>query len=322
MDFRTHGHTGMNPIQPFLDRNGFVMLDGGLSTELERSGANLDHELWSSLVLLETPGLLSEAYSAYLEAGADIIATATYQASLEGFMRTGLGRADSLAMMQKAVQLALEARDSYWDTRENGAGLKPLVAASLGPYGACLHDGSEYHGNYAMDQGALVDFHRPRVEALADCGADLFAFETIPSLLEGLAIVELLNEFPDVTAWLSFSCRNGAEVAHGEPFVECARLADNNEQLIAVGINCTPPGNIPALLESAGAIRTPLAVYPNSGEIWDAVRQQWCGEASDSMDVVTWHTLGARLIGGCCRTGADDIRRMKSELTAALGTEL
>ena len=231
----------MNPIQPFLDRNGFVMLDGGLSTELERRGANLDHELWSSLVLIETPELLSEAHAAYLDAGADIIATATYQASLDGFMRAGLGRNESLAIMQNAVNLALQARDHFWDVQGNDQRTKPLVAASLGPYGACLHDGSEYHGNYEMGLQQLVDFHRPRVAALAGCGADLFAFETIPSLLEGQAITELLKEFPDIEAWISFSCRNGTEVAHGESFAECVDLASSSGQFLAVGANCTPP---------------------------------------------------------------------------------
>lgn len=311
----------MNPIQPFLNQNGFVMLDGGLSTELERRGADLDHELWSSRVLLETPELLSEVYSAYLDAGADIIATATYQASLPGFMRAGLNRVESTEMMQKAVYLALEARDRYWRTRGGGV-LKPLVAASLGPYGACLHDGSEYHGNYALGLNELVEFHHPRVEALAECGADLFAFETIPSLLEGQAITELLKEFPKAKAWLSFSCRDGSKVSHGETFTECTRLADDNGQLIAVGVNCTPPGYITSLLKSASTSQTPLVVYPNSGESWDATHQEWCGEASDSMDVVAWHALGARLIGGCCRTGAEDIRRMKSELNAALSNDL
>lgn len=304
----------MNPLQPFLDANGFVMLDGGLSTELELRGADLDHELWSSVVLLETPGLISDVYTAYLEAGADIIATATYQATVQGFMRAGLDRPDALAMMQKAVYLALEARDAFWAAEEGAKRLKPLVAASLGPYGACLHDGSEYHGNYALGLEELVDFHRPRVAALAECGADLFAFETIPSLLEGQAFIELLEEFPQLTAWISFSCRNGAEVAHGEPFAECASLADQCEQIIAVGVNCTAPENIPPLLRAATDIETSLAVYPNSGESWDAENQQWCGEASDHMDPVAWHALGARLIGGCCRTGARDIRRMKSDL--------
>ena len=312
----------MNPLQPFINKNGFVMLDGGLSTELEQRGANLDHELWSSLVLIETPELLSESHTAYLEAGADIIATATYQASLDGFMRTGLGRDESLAMMQNAVYLALQARDSFCEAQGDGLRLKPLVAASLGPYGACLHDGSEYHGNYVMGLQELAEFQRPRVEALADCGADLFAFETIPSLLEGQAITELVKEFPDIKAWISFSCRNGTEVAHGEAFAECASLADNSPQFLAVGVNCTPPAYIPSLLDSAGDIQTPLLVYPNSGESWDAVQQQWCGEASDNMDVAAWHSLGARLIGGCCRTAAEDIRRMKSELMGALANEL
>lgn len=292
------------------------MLDGGLSTELERRGADLDHQLWSSVILLRTPQLISEVHTAYLDAGADIIATATYQASKEGLRKAGLSSEASDSTMREAVSLALDARDRFWETRTHSDRLKPLVAASLGPYGACLHDGSEYHGRYDLGLHELIAFHRPRVQTLIDCGADLFAFETIPSLLEGQAIIALMEEFPEVFAWLSFSCRNSHEVAHGEPFALCAAMADESEQIIAVGANCTAPEYIPGLLESARDTQTPLAVYPNSGESWDATRQQWCGQASDRMDAAAWRAKGARLIGGCCRTGADDITRMKCQLMA------
>lgn len=295
------------------------MLDGGLSTQLELNGADLSGELWTSRVLIDQPALVEKAHLQFLEAGADVIATATYQASTQGLVRAGLGQGEAEHLMREAVHLAVESRDRFWSGSENRAGrLRPLVAASLGPYGACQHDGSEYHGKYALDKSELADFHRPRIELLANCGADLFAFETIPSMLEAKALIELLEETPGMHAWLSFSCRDRLHVAHGETFSDCAAMVRSASQFGAVGINCLSPEDIPSLLASASGIEIPLAVYPNSGEYWDAELQLWKGQASGSMDVAEWHRLGARLIGGCCRTSAEDIRGMRKRLECAI----
>lgn len=307
----------MNPLNAFFDRQGVAMLDGGLATEMERRGANLDHELWSAKMLIEAPELIHDVHKAFLEAGADIIATATYQASIAGFERAGHSTAEALALMRKAVDLACAARDTFWQDKNNRQGrLKPLVAASIGPFGACLHDGSEYHGNYDLDKQQLMEFHRPRMALLADTEADVFAFETIPSLREAKALLELLKEFPERQALLSFSCRDGFRVAHGERFGECAQMADRSPQIIAIGVNCTSPKYISDLLLSAGGTRAPLMVYPNSGESWSAESQRWQGEACDGFEVAAWRERGARVIGGCCRTTTTDIRRMRQELLA------
>ena len=309
----------MNPLKPFIETSGFAMLDGGLSTQLERLGAKPEGELWTSRVLIDDPGLVSQAHLAFLEAGADVIATATYQASIEGFVRSGLSPEEAARLMRGAVGLAVNARDAFWANEDSRAGrLRPLVAASLGPYGACRHDGSEYSGDYGLSKEELIGFHRPRVALLESAGADLFAFETVPSLHEAQAIFELLEDFPAIRAWISFSCRDETHVAHGEPFAECVRQAAVQPQIVAVGVNCLPPGHVPPLLASARGADVPLAAYPNSGEYWDAGAQQWRGEVVGTMDVGAWHRLGARLIGGCCRTAADDIRTMRSYLEAAL----
>lgn len=306
----------MNPLSPFFEQQGFAMLDGGLSTQLERNGADLSGELWTSRVLVDSPEKISKAHYQFLEGGADVIATATYQASVEGFVRAGLGAGDAAALMQEAVALAIEARDRFWAKPANREGrLRPLVAASLGPYGACLHDGSEYHGNYGIGKTELVEFHGSRIALLVDCGADLFAFETFPSLLECMAVLEALDEYPEIRAWISFSCSDELHVAHGETFADCAELAAGAAQIMAVGVNCTGPENIPSLLRSAQHVGIPLAAYPNSGEYWDAGLQQWCGQACGDMAVDEWKRLGARLIGGCCRTDAGDIRGMRERLT-------
>ncbi len=309
----------MNLLEPFLEQQGFVMLDGALATELERHGADLKHELWSAKMLIEAPEMIRQVSRDYLVAGADIIATATYQASFDGFAKVGINRARAGNLMQLGVDLAVLAREAFWSSYENHRGrLRPLVAASIGPYGACLADGSEYHGNYALDKKALIEFHRPRMIELAHSDADLLAFETIPSKLEAEALIELLAEFPHRQAWLSFSCKDEEHVCHGEKFVDCAALAETSNQIVAVGINCTPPQYLVPLLESAQGINKPLIVYPNSGEEWVAEENRWSGTACTVPAATAWYDAGARLIGGCCRTTPDDIARMRAELFARL----
>jgi len=305
----------LNPFQTFLDRQGFVMLDGGLATELERRGADLNNELWSAKMLIDAPEMVRQVHADFLKSGADVIATATYQASFDGFARAGYRPGQAERLMRLSVDLAVLARETYWARGDHRHGrLRPLVAASIGPYGACLHDGSEYHGNYGLDKNELKAFHRPRMEVLADTDADLFAFETIPSLLEAEALLELLAEFPGRQAWLSYSCRDGAHVCHSERFADCAALADSSDQVLAVGLNCTAPQFVADLLESAGGVASPLVVYPNSGEQWDAQTQDWHGEGCAKMPIAEWYDGGARLIGGCCRTTMEDIAAMRARL--------
>ena len=293
------------------------MLDGGLATELENRGADLNDNLWSAKMLIDAPEMIRQVHVDFLKAGADIIATASYQASFEGFAQAGYGHGQAERLMQLSVDLALLAREAFWAHDEyRRRRMRPLVAASIGPYGACLHDGSEYHGNYGLEKDALIDFHRPRMQVLAAAGIDLFAFETIPSLLEAEALLELMQEFPDKCAWLSFSCRDGGQVSHGERFSDCVALADGSEQIVGVGLNCTAPEYATELLKSADGLNTPLAVYPNSGEHWNPDGNQWTGEECTTMPVLDWYDSGARLIGGCCRTSIDEITRMRTRLTA------
>lgn len=305
----------MNPLTPFLENQGFVMLDGGLATEMESRGADLDDELWSAKMLIEAPELIRKVHYDFLSAGADIIATASYQASFGGFEKAGYGRDQAQSLMCLSVDLAVLARETFWSDYRNHRGrLRPLVAASIGPYGACLHDGSEYHGNYGLSRQELIDFHRPRMKVLAETDADIFAFETIPSLLEAEALLELLGEFSGRYAWLSFSCRDHENVSHGERFSECVAMAGSSGQVLGIGVNCTSPEFVPALLESVGQIKTPLVAYPNSGETWNAGDQSWSGPICEHMPVTDWYDRRARIIGGCCRTSVQDIERMRNDL--------
>jgi homocysteine S-methyltransferase len=305
-----------DPIAHFLAQRPLVILDGALATELERRGADLADPLWSAKCLIERPDLIRAVHLDYFDAGADIATTATYQATFEGFMRRGIELERAAQLMRDAVALAVGAREEFWAIEANRAGRsKPLVAASIGPYGAMLADGSEYRGHYALDEAALAEFHRPRLRVLADAGADLLACETIPSLGEARVLASLLREFPDTCAWISFSCRDGEYTCEGDPIGKCAAELQRCPQIVAVGVNCTAPQHVtPLLRRMRGETGKPLVAYPNSGERYEPSYKHWGGDSSTAQFgelARRWYADGARLIGGCCRTGPETIRRVK-----------
>ncbi len=312
----------MNPINTILQRYPAIILDGAMATELEQRGCDLDDPLWSARVLLDNPSLIQQVHTDYFAAGADCAISASYQATFQGFARRGLGVEAAANLMRRAVRLAVEARNSFWAVGANRANRpRPIVAASVGPYGAFLHDGSEYRGDYGLTEDELMDFHRPRMAVLADAGADILAIETIPCLVEAVAITRLLREFPGTSVWISFSAKDGAHICNGESFAACAALVSAHPQVAAVGINCTPPQFVADLVTAARRVTdTPIVVYPNSGEIYHAEGRRWSGVAGSTAygaQARQWYAAGAQIIGGCCRTGPDHIREIAKILRNA-----
>ena len=310
--------TSLNPLQPFLDRFGTFVLDGGLATELEALGCDLHDDLWSARVLLDDPDLIRKVHASYLWAGADCIISATYQATVPGFVARGLSPEAAQELIRRAVVLAVEERDRYWaglPAAERDGRLCPLVAASVGPYAAYRADGSEYTGRYDLDRAGLSAFHRARWHLLAETPADLLACETIPNAQEAYALADLLPETPQRFAWFSFTCRDGRHLSDGTPLRDVAAYLDTLPQAAAIGVNCTPPRFIPDLLAELRAVTSkPLIVYPNSGETFDADHRQWVGEADPSefgSMSREWRKLGAACIGGCCRTTPAHIRQLR-----------
>jgi len=304
-----------NPLTVLLQQQGCLLLDGALATELEARGCDLADPLWSARVLLEAPQLIRQLHLDYLLAGADIMTTASYQATFAGLARRGLDQQQAAALLRLSVALAGQARDQFLAMQLPGRA-RPLIAASVGPYGAMLADGSEYRGHYGLSVTQLMDFHRPRLAVLAASGADLLACETIPCPEEAEALARLLGEeFPATPAWISFSCRDDEHVWQGERLADCLGLLDGVEQVVAVGVNCTDPNWVEALLQQAAAVTDkPLLAYPNSGEKWDGLHKCWHGTASTadfSAQARRWRQAGARLIGGCCRTGPAHIRALR-----------
>lgn len=310
-----------DPIAAFLAVRPLLILDGALATELEHRGADLRDPLWSAKLILEQPELIRAVHRDYFRAGADVATTATYQASFEGFAHRGIAEPEAAQLMRDATALAISARDEFWSVESNrtsrgGLGrMRPLVAASIGPYGATLADGSEYRGHYDLSEPALRDFHRRRIEVLAASGADLLACETIPSMGEALALAAVLEEFPAASAWMSFSCRDGEHTAEGQEIGDCVARLEHCSQIAAIGVNCTAPAHISSLLQRMRA-RTdkPLLVYPNSGQIYDVRDKHWHGDPDAvpfADQAQRWYREGARLIGGCCRTTPADIAAVR-----------
>jgi homocysteine S-methyltransferase len=284
-----------------------LVLDGGLAPELERRGADIAHPLWSAKALFDAPRLIESIHRDYLDAGADILITASYQATFAGFAARGFDADTTRKALRNSVVLAMNARSRWRESAEPGVARSPRVAASIGAFGAHRHDRSEYHGNYRVSHRTLFEFHRRQFEVLIETDADLIAFETIPSLAEGEAIVRLLQEFSGVPAWIAFSCRDGEHVCHGERFRDCVALANEHADIRAIGLNCTDPRFAESLLEQAvGMTDKPLLVYPNAGDRGDEKKER----VDFGAMARRWLDSGARWIGGCCGTTPEDIRRV------------
>ncbi len=292
---------------PDLPAGRTVVLDGGLATALEARGHDLGDALWSARLLADDPDAIVAVHRAYFRAGADVATTASYQASFDGFAARGVDRAQADRLLRRSVALARRARDGSADD-----GRRRWVAASVGPYGASLADGSEYRGRYGRSVAALAAWHRPRLDVLVDAAPDVLAVETVPDADEAAALVDALAGSP-VPAWLSFSVA-GSRTRAGQPLDEAFAVVAGAPEIVAVGVNCCAPADVgPAVATARAVTGKPVVVYPNSGERWDAVRQRWTGSSrrgSAGFDVTQaagWVAAGATAVGGCCRVGPADI---------------
>lgn len=287
-----------------------LISDGGLATELEARGLDLSDPLWSARALIDAPDQIVAAHEAFYRAGAAIATTASYQASFDGFAARGIGRHDAARLLGRSVELAATARERAGATGR-------WVAASIGPYGAALADGSEYRGRYGLSVTRLRQWHEPRMEILAGAGADVLAIETVPDTDEAEALVDLVGCF-DVPAWLSYTIEGTATRA-GQPLAEAFAIAASAPQIVAVGVNCCAPGDVsPAIAIAREVTGKPVIVYPNSGEAWDAATRSWVGPPRFSPAAARqWVTQGARVVGGCCRVGPGSIAAVTAALTQA-----
>jgi homocysteine S-methyltransferase len=293
-----------------VPENTALIADGGLATELEARGhdlsANHPTTLWSARLLVDAPQEITAVHMSFFRAGSMIATTASYQASFDACAANGIGRDETIRLLRRSVELARNARD---EVGVAGA----WVAASVGPYGAVLADGSEYRGRYGLSVAQLEDWHRPRLEVLADAGADVLALETIPDAEEAEALVNVVRSL-GVPAWLSYTVE-GTRTRAGQPLADAFAVTVGVPEIVAVGVNCCAPDDVLPAIGPALDTGKPVIVYPNSGERWDASLRAWVGPSRFSPQLaMQWVSAGARVVGGCCRVRPADI----SELAAAL----
>ena len=274
-----------------------IKLDGGLSTALENNGNKLTTSLWTGELIRTNPAQITKAHLDFINAGAQIIITSSYQLSYTGCGARGWSEDETNQALIASTLLAKNA------VIESGKSVK--VAASVGPYGASLADGSEYKGNYGVSKQVLKDFHAKRLEILISTSPDYLALETMPDTFEVEVLLDLLTDCP-IPFWISYSCKEGNQTNAGQDFQRAVDLA---QSAMAVGINCTKPELITDLLRSAKSDK-PYVVYPNSGRVWDAVKKEWTGSAAVGFNdqlIQEWMESGAEIIGGCCGIGAAEI---------------
>ena len=303
-----------------LSANDVVCLDGGLASELENRGYQFNTKLWSAELLLNNPEAIYDSHMAYLEAGARIITSASYQATLQGLSDCDIDSCRSRKILTDSIDIALQARDDYRSTSGSGTA---LVAASIGPYGAYLADGSEYRGNYGLDKQSLLDFHQERVDLLDGSGADILALETIPDHHEARALASILKNV-STPCWISFSCSDAGHLRDGTSIADSVALFRESQSVFAIGVNCTSPEHITPLIHQFRSLAPSktVIVYPNSGE--DYQLGIWSGEHSLNQwqqDCRDWINAGARIIGGCCRIGPDNIRQLAGIIDSLTRTE-
>lgn len=289
----------MNTIARDLADYPLLVLDGAFGTELARRGFDTNDALWSAKALFEKPELVEAVHRDYYEAGADVSTSASYQATIEGFEKKGFSRDQAKELITRSVRLVQRARDAFWQQAAKRPGRpQPLVAASVGPYGAYLADGSEYRGDYKASRAELADFHAERLALLCGAQPDLLACETLPLLDEARAILTDLRRHPEAVAWISFSCRDDAHTCGGDAIADCARLLDKEPQVAAIGVNCTAPQHVAGLIRQIRQhTAKPIVVYPNTGETYDAVTKTWHGSPTPYGDFVrAWYAADRKSV--------------------------
>ncbi len=289
---------------------GPVILDGGLGTLLGARGHDMSSDLWSARILIENPDEVRSAHAEFFAAGAQVATTASYQVSYDGLRAIGRDAAETDQVLARSVRLAAEARD---DAAGGG-----WVAASVGPYGATLADGSEFRGDDGLTVAELRAWHRRRLRVLADAGPDLLAIETITRLAEVEALAAELEGI-GVPAWISVTVSDGA-LRTGESLHDAFAIAAAADGVVAVGVNCCDASEVSGALAVAREVGgLPTLAYPNTGEVWDGVSRTWMGTPTLPGDLVQeWVADGATLVGGCCRIGPEGIAAIAQRIATGV----
>lgn len=294
-----------------------LLRDGAMATELERAGIAMHSTLWSAESLLTHQDAILSVHQSYIDAGADVLTTATYQCSAERFLRAGYSHDDYVSALRSGVRVARRAISDTASANDSKSATQ--VFGGVGSVGASLADGSEFTAAYTRTTDEYVTFHEERIRVLAAEGIDALLLETMPRLDEVLvaAGIAMSAELPTI---IMFSIGPDGLIPDGNTFAKAAHALSVFDNVIGIGINCCSPTLVqPALQALRGATTLPLVAIPNRCDHWLADERRWqTGHERTNWQafVPSWLDLGMGLVGGCCHTRPDDIRTMRMIIDA------
>lgn len=292
-------------------RNFGLILDGAMSTALEKQGVNTNNDLWTAVALENDLDKVYKVHMNYFKSGAQMTITNTYQANVQAFKKHGYNDEHTKKLITDAVQIAKKARDDY----QAQTGKHNWVAASVGPYGAYLSDGDEFRGDYSLTPKEYLAFHLPRLKILLENKPDCLAIETQPKLDEVIAILEWLKEYANqIPVYVTFTLHDTTKISDGTPLKKVMQKLNEYEQVFAVGANCFKPFLATTAIDRMRMFTQKIIiVYPNLGGVYDEFERNWIPFNAD-LDFTKlskeWYKHGAHIIGGCCSTGTKQIQQI------------
>lgn len=297
-----------------------LILDGGMSRELLRLGAELKQPEWSALALMNSPEIVRQVHEEFIAAGADVVTTNSY-ALVPFHIGEERFQAEGPALIALSGRLARQAADA--------AGRKVVVAGSLPPI----------FGSYEpvnFDPSTVQDYLKVLVENLAP-HVDVWLGETLSLIAEGEAVRKAIQAQPK-PFWISFTLADdAAQIAGGEPMLrsgETVRAAAEwaaGSGAQALLFNCAKPEVMKKAVETASAVfaekgvTLKIGVYANAFETDtdDKAANEGLHDTRGDLtgDVYSrfacdWAEAGATMIGGCCGIGAEHIHRVAGALRA------
>eukprot|EP01038_Epipyxis_sp_PR26KG_P005628 gene5628-7772_t len=322
----------MTDICEALQTKGYLILDGALGSEVKyRNPSSMDPYLWSAGALIDDISTINGIHLDYIQQGADIITTSSYQISYESFQRfRGYSISQTNKYLLDSINVAHSAKTRACDLVEKSI----FVASSIGCYGAHLADGSEYHGEYGKSLSYLMNWHEQKLNYVALQNPNIIACETIPCKMEAIALTKLIaNSSSQFCSWISLACKSETLLNSGESIEDTLRAIEDdveyqlekengNFDKLMIGVNCTDPIYVEEIInlmkENIKSTRV-LVAYPNRGCVWNDESKSYVEESGFSDDQFAecakcWLDAGARIIGGCCCTTPLTISKVKSSL--------
>jgi homocysteine S-methyltransferase len=289
--------------------NKIKLLDGSMSFPLEQLGYNLKNKLWTGMALISDPDIIKNIHKDYINAGADYISTSTYQVSYDRLQNMGYQSSEIKKVFQKSVDIVKEA------IKESRSKKEIKIVGSFGPFASYDPNASEYVGKYNSTDDEIKNFHLNNINIIEETDLDIILYETIPCIREIKILSKILSQ-TNKEIWISITCNENIEFRDGSSFKEACKIISQIDQITTLGINCFSPLLVEKALKKLKKYSNKKTlVYPNSGEKYNPKDKYWSGKNEfNNLMIKNWLSLSPDIIGGCCRVGYNNIKKMREEI--------